>query len=268
MSLITVKQILAILISVLGSIFAFMNFIRKKDSNGNYIISRGQKRFLGLILLIIVLFVGLSSYLEVVNRDQITADLQISVADPVVINKNGTQKDSFVDGADFLVVSYNTRFVIDATVTLKNVYTLEEYTYHPVCDDGIFSVAEIKSGKYNITVFTSSEEIYKGTIVLNRSNVLNSNGKDIWDFTAFVFGDFESQAKERWIPLSSRQSDIEYPVFTIDTDNCNTMLIFASQIDSTNDGMMQGSFLMLPGQYELNNAVSGSTMKPLVFDIE
>ena len=265
MNLITIKQLLTILISILGSIFAFMSFVRKKNENK---VNGTQKIILVIILIILISFVGLSAYLEIVNRDQITADFQISVADPVAIIKNGTQKDSFIEDADYLVVSYNTRFVVDATVTLKNVDTWEKYTYHPLSVDGAFSIAGIKSGKYIITILTGNNEIFCETININRSNVQNSEGKDIWYFTAFVFDDFETTAKEYLLCLGDRKKDIEYPIFTIASENCNTALIFASEIDSQNNGSLAGTLLLLPGHYTVNNAVTNSNMESFDFVVD
>lgn len=275
MSLITIRQLLTILLSVLGSVFAFMNYIRKRQDNRKHNVSKEDSRtsntekvVLGLILCVVVSYVGLSAYLELVNRDQIIANLRISVADPVVVNKNGRQTDSFVADADFLVVSYNTKFIIDATITLENVDTWEQYTYHPISNEGYFTIADIKSGKYHITVFSGSEKLYEDIVLLNRSNVLSTVGKDIWDFTAFTLNDFESKAKKHTISLGNSQEGIEYPVFTIDTEKCDTVLCFASEIDQQNNGQLAGTFLFLPGQYVLNNAVTGATMPPLSFDID
>jgi hypothetical protein len=245
-----------------------MSFIRKKNEKGVYKVTSAQKTVLAIILLIIISFVVLSAYLEIVNRDLFTADFQISVADPVVMIKNGTQKDSFIEDADYLVVSYNTRFIIDATVTLENIKTLEKYTYHPVSVDGVFSIAGIKSGKYIVTVLTGNDEIYQKTVTLDRSNVLNSEGKDTWDFTAFIMDGFEQKAKECTLSLRDRQRDIEYPVFTIHSNNCNTLFIFASEIDPQNNGALTGTFMLLPGHYSITNAVSNSTMEPFEFDVD
>ncbi len=267
MNLITIRQLLAILFSILGSIFAFMNFVRKKNEKGEFKVTNAQKTVLAGILVIIIAFVGLSAYLEIVNRDQITADLQISVADPIVINKNGTQTDSFVEGADYLVVSSDRRFVIDATVTLENIDTWEKYTYHPVSANGAFSIASVKSGRYDIRISTGNHEIYRETIVLNRSNVLSPEGDDVWDFTAHIMDGFEAKAKGRRILIGNRQEDIEYPVFTIYTENGDSSLIFASEVDPQ-DGSLTGTFWMLPGRYELNNAVSGSNMETYTFDVD
>ena len=132
----------------------------------------------------------------------------------------------------------------------------------------MFSIAGIKSGKYIITILTGNDEIYRKTIILNRSNVQNSEGKDVWDFTAFILDDFEHNAKESTLYLRNRQCDVEYPIFTIHSENCNTVLIFASEIDSQNNGALTGSFLLLPGHYLINNAVSNSNMESIDFDVD
>ena len=267
MNWITVKQLLAILISILGSTFAFINYFRKKNDKGEYEIKKIKKVVLVLVLVIIVAYVFLSSYLEIVNRDQIYADLHITVADPQIVNVNGTETDRFVVGADYIVVAYNTRFVIDTTVIMENTATKELYTYHPQSSEGVFTFTDFKSGKYNVTILTGKKEIYRNTIVLNRSNVLTYNGKDVWDFTAYIFDDFESNAVGFTITLSNAQYDREYPIFTLHDENSNTCYIFSSEIDQKNENKLAGEFYGYPGHYVLNNAVTTSEMLPIEFDV-
>lgn len=267
MNLITAKQLFAILISILGSVFAFMNFVRKKNDKGEFEIKAFQKAILILVLVIIVAYVFLSSYLEIVNRDQIKADLHITVADPRIVNVKGSETDRFVIDADYLVVAYNTRFVIDATVIMENLATKELYTYHPQTNEGVFTFTDFKSGQYEVAILTGNKEIYRNIIVLNRSNVLNYNGKDVWDFTAFVFDDFESNAVEFTVALSDANYIREYPVFTIHDGNSNTCYIFSSEIDQNQNNKMAGKFYGYPGHYVLNNAVTTSEMEPIEFDV-
>lgn len=267
MNLITVKQLLAILFSIVGSVFAFMNFVRKKNDKGEFEIKVFQKVILILALVIIVAYVVLSSYLEIVNRDQINADLQITVADPRIVNVNGSETDSFVLNADYLVVAYNTRFVIDTTVILENAATKELYTYHPQSSEGVFTFPDFKSGHYNVTILTGDNEIYKNTIVLNRSNVQNNDGRDVWNFRAYIFDDFETNAVGFSITLSNAQYDREYPVFTIHDGNSDTCYIFSSEIDQMQNNRMAGMFYGYPGHYELNNAVNTTKMEPIEFDV-
>ena len=267
MNWITAKQLLAILISILGSAFAFMNYVRKKNDKGEYEIKAFQKVVLVLVLVILVAYVFLSSYLEIVNRDQIHADLHITVADPRIVNVNGTETDSFVVGADYIVVAYNTRFVIDTTIIMENTATKELYTYHPQSSEGLFTFTDFKSGKYNVTILSGEKEIYRNTIVLNRSNVLTYDGKDVWDFTAYIFDDFESNAVGFTTTLSNAQYDREYPIFTLHDGNSNTCYIFSSEIDQNNKNKLAGKFYGYPGHYILNNAVSSSEMLPIEFDV-
>lgn len=267
MNLITAKQLLAILISIVGSVFAFMNYVRKKNDKGEFEIKPFQKAILILVLAIIVAYVFLSSYLEIVNRDQIKADLHITVADPRIVNVNGSETDSFVVDADYIVVAYNTRFVIDATVVMENTATKELYTYHPQSSEGVFTFTDFKSGQYNVTILTGKKEIYRNTIVLNRSNVLTYDGKNVWDFTAFIFDDFESNAVGFTISLSNAQFDREYPIFTLHDGNSNTCYIFSSEIDQNKNNKLAGKFYGYPGHYVLNNAVTTSEMVPIEFDV-
>ena len=247
MSVITIKQLLAILISILGSIFAFMNFVRKKNEKGELEIKPIHKMVLFLILVVIVAYVLLSSYLEIVNRDQITADLHITVADPRVVNVNGSETDSFVADADYIVVAYNKRFVINATVIMENTATKEKYTFHPQSNNGVFTFSDFKSGQYDVIILTGKKEIYRNTIVLNRSNILNYNGNDVWDFTAYIFDDFISNTIEFTITLSNAQFNRDYPIFTIHDGNSNTCYIFSSEIDQKNNNKMAGKFYGYPG---------------------
>ena len=267
MNLITAKQLFAILFSIVGSVFAFMSFVRKKNEKGEFEIKAIQIVILILALGIIMAYVFLSSYLEIVNRDQIKADLQITVADPRIVNVNGSETDSFVLNTDYLVVAYNTRFVIDTTVILENTATKELYTYHPHSSEGIFTFSDFKSGQYNVTILTGNKEIYKNTIVLNRSNVQNYDGRDVWDFIAYIFDDFETNAVGFTITLSNARFDREYPVFTIQDGNSNACYIFSSEIDPIQNNRMAGKFYGYPGHYVLNNAVTTTKMEPIEFDV-
>lgn len=272
MSFVTLKQMLAIIISILSSIFAIMNFLRKKkDSKGEYIVSLGHKIVLFLIALVVISFVSLSAYLEFVNRDQICADLVLTVADPLIVNKGGSQRDRFLPDEDFCVVEYSNRFIVDATVELENIYTKEKYMYHPISDNGSFTFVNFKSGTYRIKISTGKKEIYEETVVLNRSNVLTSNGKDVWYFTAFLFDDFYEKTVNFPIYLSGKQFDYNYPVFTLhhydDELYSFSCVIFSSEIDIEHNDKLAGQFYGYPGRYELNNAVTNTEMEPIIFDV-
>lgn len=272
MSIVTLKQILAIIISILSSIFAIMNFLRKKtDKEGKLLVTSGHKVIIFLIALVVVVFVSLSTYLEFVNRDQVYANLILTVADPLIVNKDGSQRDSFLLDSDYCVVQYSDRFVVNATVELENIYTREKYVYHPVSDNGSFTFANFKSGKYSVNILSGKEIIYQDTIILDRSNVVSIDDTDTWQFTAFVFDDFYENAVGFSIYLAERQADIVCPLFTlcnIDSEPISFALrIFSSEIDLEHNAKLSGQFYGYPGKYVLSNAMGNATMDQLVFDV-
>lgn len=271
MDLVMLRQLLAIVFSVLGSIFAILSFFNstksKKDSQRKAAFRSLRIIILILCTVVIVGFISLSAYLELTNSDLTTANLVITVAKPRAVNVGGSEVDKFVVDADSIVTTYSTEFVINATVRLTNTKTLQKYEYHPVYEENGFMISNVNSGKYRIEIFSGDSSIYYETILLNKGNVLYINGKDTWLFTAFLFDEFWDNAIEFSVSLNENTHKIEYPVFTLSSESYNMCEIFCSNVDQSS-GVFAGKFYGYPGRYILDNAISDSQMPSIPIIVE
>lgn len=218
-----------------------------------------------MILLIALSFIGLGFYLQT-DDNTITANLHISVYQPLVINRNGTHADKYVENADYRVLCA-TAYPLDTefTLTITNMKTLakKEYVISDVYngkDIGVFD-----SGTYKLELYENTQLLQTDYIVLSSKN-LEDDGK--WDYSIYIMDGFYNTAVPNQIILDEDTCKlIDIWAFTIHTDQAYVVCQFfdTNIIDGT--GRLEGEFYFLPDRYYFNNAVASNKMDEIIMDI-
>lgn len=268
MDLILLHQLLLIMFSALGLIVAIMGLLTSKQNR-----PAGFKPILIFCSIIVFFYVSLGTYLEIVNKDQVYADLIISIGEPYLVNLEGTETEKFIEDSNYLVVSYNKGFSLNATIELRNTKTLEKYTYETYDIGNGYRIANMSSGEYDIKITTSEYPVYSERISLNTTNMGWDDPSDsgqnanIWDFTAFMFEDFYDNATDFDIAIGNLEKLIEYPAFGIYSDNISVSKIFSSEVDWEQGGMLAGKFYGYKDVYTVSNAIEPTLMESVIIDI-
>lgn len=223
-----------------------------------------QKCVSVMILLIAFSSIGLGFYLQS-EDNTITTNLHVSVYQPIVVNKEGSYVDKYLENADYRVVSASA-YPLDTkfTLTITNMKTLEknEYEISDVYngkDIGVFD-----SGKYKLELYNDTKLLQTDHIILSSKN-LENNGS--WDYSIYVMDGFYDRAVSKQIMLDANTCKlIDTWAFTIHSDETYMNQIFDTHTVGES-GIFEGDFYFLPGKYYLNNAVDPSEMKELVMDI-
>lgn len=218
-----------------------------------------------LILLVSLASIGLGFYLQS-NDNTVTANLHLSVYQPLVINRNGTYVDEYLEDADCRVLCaaaypLDTRF----TLVLTNMKTLEKNEY--VISDvyGGKDIGVFNSGRYKLELYEGTELLQTDYIVLSSKN-LENDGK--WNHIIYIMEGFYNTAVPKRIILDERTCKlIDTWAFTIYTDSAYIYQIFDTDIVS-DVGAFEGEFYFLPGRYYLNNAVNPHKMNEIIIDVE
>ena len=83
---------------------------------------------------------------------------------------------------------------MDASIELTNLRTGEKFFYKtPLISDG-YRIVNVGSGEYSIQITTNEYEVYSEYITLKFTNVDWDGTKNVWEFTAFMFEDFYTDA--------------------------------------------------------------------------
>ncbi len=256
-SLIWIKNILSYITEIIlciATIVGILKFERK-----------WQKCISMLILLVSLSSIGLSFYLQP-NDNTITANLHLSVYQPLVINRDGTYVDKYLEDADYRVLCWasyplDTKF----TLILTNTKTLEKNEY--VISDvyGGKDIGVFDSGRYKLELYKDTELLQTDYIVLSSKN-LENDGK--WDHTIYIMDGFYNMAVPKQIILDEDTCKlIDTWAFTIYTDAAYMFQVFDTDIvDGV--GAFEGEFYFLPGRYYLNNAVTSTKIDEIIIDVE
>lgn len=223
-----------------------------------------QKWVSALVLFIALSSIALGFYLKSANNT-ITANLHLSVYQPLVVNRGGTYVDEYLEDTDYRVLCaaaypLDTKF----TLTITNTKTLEknEYVISDVYggkDIGIF-----ESGSYRLDLYDGTELLQTDHIVLTSKNLEDDGG---WNYCIYTMDGFFDKALQNKIILGADANKvIDTWVFTIYTDAAYVYQIFYT--DVVDDvGTFEGEFYFLPGRYYLDNAVTTSKMDEIIIDI-
>lgn len=218
-----------------------------------------------LILLFTLSSIGLGFYLQS-NDNTITANLHLSVYQPLVINRGGTYVDKYLENADYRVLCA-AAYPLDTEFTLiiTNTKTLEKNEY--VISDvyGGKDIGVLDSGTYKLELYKGLKLLQTDRIVLSSKNIEN-NGE--WDYSIYIMDGFYDTAVLKHIMLNEdTRKVIDTWAFTIHTDTAYVYQIFHTNLVD-GSGIFEGEFYFLPGRYYLNNAVTSSKMNEAILDIE
>ena len=217
-----------------------------------------------LILLIALSSIVLGFYLHSANNT-ITANLHLSVYQPLVVNRGGTYVDEYLQDTDYRVLCA-TVYPLDTkfTLTLTNMRTLEKNEY--VISDVYAGkdIGVVESGSYKLDLYDGTELLQTDHIALTSKN-LEDDGK--WNYCIYIMDGFFNKSVQNHVILGEDTCKvIDTWAFTIHTDVAYMSQIFYT--DVVDDvGTFEGEFYFLPGRYYLNNAVTTSKMNEIIMDI-
>ena len=217
-----------------------------------------------LVLLITLSSIVLGFYLQPADNT-ITANLHLSVYQPLVVNRGGTYVDDYLEDTDYRVLCA-TAYPLDTkfTLILTNQKTLEKNEY--LISD-VYSGKDIgafNSGSYKLDLYNGAELLQTDYIVLTSKN-LEDDGK--WNYCVYIMDGFYNKAVRNQVILGKdAYKEIDIWAFTIHTDGAYVSSVFYT--DVVDDvGTFEGEFYFLPGRYYLNNAVTISKMDEILLDI-
>lgn len=261
MNIVVIKEILFALFGATGTLVAIIGLFTEKSKR-----SGGYKLAIGLCVLVTILYLVVNSYIGIINKDQVFADLIIDIGEPYLVNVGGTENDHYIKNADYLVVSYNQGFSLNAKIELKNMKTGEKYSYQTVNIGDGYRIANVGSGEYSIRIITDEYEEYFEYITLNSTNLGWDGDKNVWTFTAFMFDDFYNNPICFSIYLGDVKETVEYPAFGISCDNITIYQIFKSEVDWDNNGLMAGEFWGYRDVYTVSNCIEPTEMVSITID--
>lgn len=247
MNLFNFKDLFIYLTSISSTALSIFSLTKNESKKKSKV-----KRTISIFVIILsIISAGLNLYISSYENSLTSGSLMINVANPVIVNYNGTEKDAFIKDADFLVVGETGIFAEYTEIKLTNLKTNQKYEYETDTIYNGFSVNGLRSGTYKIEISCDQYPTYINTIVLNTKNLQNGS----WDFTAYYFDYFYSNAKPLNFTITDTElKKIEYNSFTIATEECDKILIFRSEII---DNKLKGEFYALPEKtYKLANAIS------------
>ena len=270
MNFLFTQQILFFFVGAVGSAVAILGlFFKEWITNKKHL-----RRFLGIgCMIIAVAYAANCAYVEIVNMNQIYADLCITIALPYLVNVGGTHKDPFIQDADYSVVAYNPILSLDTKIELLNVKTYEKFVYNPsFADFGLdlsYRLANVSSGEYDIRIFADDYPLYEERIVLNAQNFYSDDeiGTYRWNFTAFIFDDFYDDTVCFDIYLGDIEETVTKPLFGIWSENTRTYEMFKTEVDWNNNGHMAGKFYGYKDVYFVGNAMTDTKMETVIVDI-
>ena len=256
MSLVFLGNLLSFSTEIILAIVSLIAFINFKDT---------KKRIFSVIILVIVCVSICLNYYLLPTNDSTISTLHLTIYRPLVVNTHGTYCDSFIENADYRVLSsesypVDTRFQV--TITNQKTFKSEQYILSDVYN-GIY-IGNMVAGRYKVDVYHDSILYYSGVIQLSSSNL---NNEYEWDCSLYVFDDFYSKAIQRIVSLGEQSyKAVEIKAFTIYSDDTYMFPIFETDFIN-NIGTFEGEFYFLPGTYYLNDAVSPSSMDEIVIEI-
>lgn len=264
MSLIAAGQATDLIIALISSVF------------GIYLAIKSEKKIIkaigGCVLILSVCCVILNLYIILKTDDDVYATLNLRIEEPIAVNYNGYEKDSFLKDAEYQVItSTNSIFSTKTKVQFYDYFNHKTTTYTIFDPTEIRRIDGFKSGEYEVKVFMDGKEQYCENIILNTENMGDSGE---WDYTAYVMKNFKSQATKVSITLgANRVANVEKKVFTVafegvpDGKRLNCQL-FNVNFTNKKQGIMQGEFYLLPGEYRIDNAIEYSEMEPLKIHVK
>ena len=258
MDLVLIKQLLLVVFGALGIITTVLGLFVSKEKHPKVF-----KYFAVVCVVIIAAHIWISARVEIVTHNQIFADLVLNIGEPYVVNVDGIDPDRFVKDANYRVVSYNNGTSINATIELINTKTGEKSVYKTVFLGDENRLVNIGSGEYIIRITTDEYLTYEEHIILDSTNINWDGTKNVWDFTAFMFEDFFSQAHSLDVNIRNYEFEVEYPVFMIYNENTCITVPFRSEVDWEKDGLLSGEFWGYNEAYTIGNCVSSDGFVPL-----
>lgn len=253
MNLIDFKDLFVYLTSIFGATLSIFSLTEGKSEKK----SKLKKGISIVVIILSAISASFNLYISSYENSLTSGCLQINVANPVIVNYNGVEKDAFVQDANFLVVGETGVFAEHTEIKLHNLKTHQKYEYETDTIDNGYKINGFHSGTYQIEISCDQYPTYTNTIVLDTKNLQDGN----WNFTAYFFDYFQSVSKSFNFTLTDNEvQTIEYNSFTIATDECSKFLIFKSEII---DNKLKGDFYALPKRtYKLANAVSPTEFQP------
>jgi|GEM_PF-2427247 len=258
MSLITIKNTIVLLSAVFAAILAFATSFKsntKKDNQSKK--SSKVTRWLSIIVFIFAITSAvLTFYLSSYESSCTTGTLEINVANPIIVNYNGIERDEYIIDANYIVLGQTSIFSENTIIKLKNIKTLETYEYNTMSINNGFSIPGFKSGTYRVWINCDKYPEYTNIIDLSTNNL--KNGK--WDFTAYYFDFFDNNSKELDFVLSDKEiEEMEHSVFSIHSEQCDLFRLFRTEIVGNR---LKGEFRAIPNDtYYLASGVSPSNFE-------
>lgn len=256
-SLIWVDKVLSYMTEIILCIATVVGILKFKE--------KWQKCVSTLILIITLSSIGLDFYLRP-SDNSISANLHLSIYQPVVINRGGTYVDDYLKNADYRVLCA-TSYPLDTkfTLTLTNTKTWEKNEYIVSDVYGGKDVGTFESGVYKLEIYADKDLLQTDYIVLSSQN-LEDDGK--WEYAVYIMDGFYNKALKKQVVLGKDTCEvIDTWAFTIHTDTAYMYQIFYTDIVD-DVGTFEGEFYFLPGRYYLNNAVEPTMMDQIILDIE
>ena len=271
MDLPLLQRVLGTVAGIAGAIVAIMGILTRNNTpqNGNTEKKGIKKEIAIFFLIILILFALLSGYLEIVNRNKIYANLSIKIQKPRVVYENDPKvKEMYVKNANYKVVNSTFCFALDAQVQLKNVLTLEQYSFTISGFEYQHIINNIPSGEYDLTLITKEYGIFEERIILSRENLLSDG--ETWDYIAYIFDGFYDNAVNFNLQLGDIESIIIYPKFGINGTMIpgDSFYIFEPEINWRDHGKMSGTFWGYEDVYQVENCITNSKMDSLFISVK
>lgn len=258
MNLITIKNTIILLSAVFAALLAFTTSFKSntKKERQNKRESKTIMRLSIIVFIFAITSAALTFYLSSYEDSRINGTLEINVANPIIVNYNGVEKDDFVKDADYIVLGQTSIFSENTVIKIKNMKTLETYEYNTMSINNGFSIPSFQSGTYKIWINCDQYPEYTNVIELSTNNL--KNGK--WDFTAYYFDFFNNNSKKLDFILSDKEiSDIEHNVFSIHSEQCDLFKLFRTEIVNNR---LKGEFRAITNDtYYLASGVSPSSFE-------
>ena len=270
MNFLFTQQILFFFVGAAGSAVAIFGlFFKQWITNKKHL-----RKFLGILFMIIAIaYAANCTYVEIVNMDQIYADLYITIALPHLVNIGGKETDRFIENANYKVLASNRILPFDTTIELFNVKTRERFVYNPIFADFgenlSYRLANISSGEYDVKIYVDDYPPYEERIILNSQNFYSDDEVGIykWDFTAYIFDGFYNDALCFDIYLGDVKDLIIQPLFGISYEDGDMIAMFHAEVDWNDNGHMAGKFYGYRDVYYVDSLMTASTMETVIVDI-
>lgn len=274
MDLFILKEILLVVVGVLGAVFALIQFCWEHISSSRHTGVKKNHRKISLALamitsLVIITYIGDSVYLNIVTKNSVEGILNINIGQAVLIIKDAKEPDQYIKDAQDRVVGYKTLSLGKSKITLKDLKTFKRYSFETLVTDESFSYTGFPSGLYQIVIETETYGTYMNTIELDTQNAQSDESGLSWDFTAFYLTPGYDEFRDFRIYVGDNIRYVEHPLFAVTSEGhtlYNVYCLFES--DADDEGYLVGVFTGPAYTYTLYNAYEPTMFEPVTIIVE